>query len=130
MRYELVRTVLNKNEYAPFTQLLFYKLHNYVESCGELSTLDWFDRLQGRRQLSTGCAVPPHRRKKLNLSSCRCSDRGGQIVTRHVGKFGKGWQSPKVCWALVPRRIKIGSHCKSKEWMNLRNVASLKQQQK
>jgi hypothetical protein len=40
------------------------------------------------------------------------------LKTRHVGEFGKGWQSPKVCWALVPRRIKIGSHCKAKEWMN------------
>jgi hypothetical protein len=40
------------------------------------------------------------------------------LKTRHVGKFGKGWQSPKVCWALVPRRIKIESHCKVKEWTN------------
>jgi hypothetical protein len=40
------------------------------------------------------------------------------LKTRHNGEFGKGWQSPKVYWALVPRRIKIGSHCKAKEWMN------------
>jgi hypothetical protein len=40
------------------------------------------------------------------------------LKTRHVGEFGKGWQSPKVCWALVLRRIKIGSHCKTKEWTN------------
>jgi hypothetical protein len=40
------------------------------------------------------------------------------LKTSHVGEFRKGWQSPKVCWALVPRRIKIGSHCKAKEWMN------------
>jgi hypothetical protein len=34
------------------------------------------------------------------------------------GEFGKGWQSLKVSWALIPRRIKIGSHCKAKEWTN------------
>ncbi len=33
---------------------------------------------------------------KCKLSSCCCRDRGGQIITRHVGKFGKSWQSPKV----------------------------------
>jgi hypothetical protein len=40
------------------------------------------------------------------------------LKTRHNGEFGKGWQSPKVFWALVLRRIKIGSHCKAKERMN------------
>jgi hypothetical protein len=25
------------------------------------------------------------------------------LKTRHVGEFGKGWQRPKVCWALVPK---------------------------
>jgi hypothetical protein len=40
------------------------------------------------------------------------------LKTRHNGEFGKGWQSSKVCWALIPRRKKIGSNCKAKEWMN------------
>jgi hypothetical protein len=40
------------------------------------------------------------------------------LKMRHVDEFRKGWQSTKVCWALVPRRIKIGSHCKAKEWAN------------
>ncbi len=39
---------------------------------------------------------------KFNLSICCCSNRGGQIFTSHVCKIGKSWQSPKVCWALVP----------------------------
>ena len=47
---------------------------------------------------------------KFNLRSCCCSDRVGQIFTSHVCKVGKSWQSPKVCWALLPRRKKIGSH--------------------
>ncbi len=55
---------------------------------------------------------------KLDLSTCCCSDRGGQIITIHVCKFGKSWQSPKGRWALVPRRIEIGSHCRAKERTN------------
>jgi hypothetical protein len=30
----------------------------------------------------------------------------------------ESWQSPKVCWALVPRGIEIGSHCRAKDWAN------------
>ncbi len=33
---------------------------------------------------------------KFKLISCCCSDMGGQIVTRHIGKFGKGWHSPTI----------------------------------
>jgi hypothetical protein len=51
----------------------------------------------------------------FNLSSCCCSDRGVKIFTSHVCEIGKGWQCPKVCWALVPRRVKVGSHCRAKE---------------
>jgi hypothetical protein len=36
------------------------------------------------------------------------------LKTRHVGEFGKGWQSPKVCWALVPRRIKLEASVRQK----------------
>ena len=43
-----------------------------------------------------------------------CSDRGGQIVTSHVLRIRKGWQNPKVCWVLVPRRTKNGSHCRAR----------------
>ncbi len=49
------------------------------------------------------------------------------LKTRHNGEFGKGWQSSKVCWALIPRRKKIGSNCKAKEWMNWQRVACLEQ---
>ncbi len=67
---------------------------------------------------------------KFNLSSCCCIDRGGQIVMRHVCKFGKGWQSPKVWWALVPRKIKIGSHCRANERTNWRRCGKFGSEKK
>ncbi len=51
---------------------------------------------------------------KLNLSSCCCSDRVGQILTSHGGRFGKCRCSPKNCRALVPRIAKNGSHFRAK----------------
>ncbi len=57
-------------------------------------------------------------RTKRNLSSCCCSDRVGQVLMSHVCKFGKSWLSPKIWWALVPRKIGIGSHCRAKERTN------------
>jgi hypothetical protein len=57
---------------------------------------------------------------KFDLRSCCCRDRGGQIVTSHVLRSRESWQSPKVCWALVPWGIEIGSHCRAKDWVNWR----------
>ncbi len=57
---------------------------------------------------------------KFDLRSCCCSDRGGQIVTRHVLRIGESWQNPKVCWVVFPRGTKNGSHCKVKDWANWR----------
>jgi hypothetical protein len=51
---------------------------------------------------------------KLNLSSCCCSDRVGQFVTRHFGRVRKCRYNPKISRALVPRRVKYGIHGKAK----------------
>jgi hypothetical protein len=60
-----------------------------------------------------GVQKPPHRVRKrfqdrrVVASMKEKVKKPAGLKTRHVGKFGKGWQSPKVCWALVPRRIKL-----------------------
>jgi hypothetical protein len=51
---------------------------------------------------------------KFNLISCCRSDRVGQILTSHVGRFGKCRCNPKSCGALVLRRAKNGSHFRAK----------------
>ncbi len=65
---------------------------------------------------------------KFNLRSCCCSNGVGQIFTGNVFTVGKGWQSPKVCWALVPRRVKkMEATVGQKNGRTDENVASLEQ---
>jgi hypothetical protein len=67
---------------------------------------------------------------KFDLRSCCCSDWGGQIFMSHVFKIRESWQSPKVCWALVPQRIEIGSHCRAKDWTSWRKCGKFGTEQK
>jgi hypothetical protein len=84
-----------------------------------LAYLSFWDLIPCRCELGLDEAEPNVRfllivGTKFDLSSCCRSDRVGQIIRSHGGKFRESRQSPKFCGALFPRRLKYGSHGRAK----------------